>query len=104
MKVTRWVLLGFTGTTLASSLREDYVAYAFIRSFRQNDYTLGYEQSIVPLVAGQSFSLTRENTALGNPVQYGFALVGRIAPGDRLDIPALPRWPARRAVARHGKD
>lgn len=31
-------------------------------------------------------------------------LAGRVAPGDTLLVPPLPRWPARRAGARHGKD
>ncbi|WP_155045801.1 L,D-transpeptidase family protein [Paracoccus shanxieyensis] len=31
-------------------------------------------------------------------------LAGQIRPGDTLEVPALPRWPARQAMARHGKD
>jgi L,D-peptidoglycan transpeptidase YkuD (ErfK/YbiS/YcfS/YnhG family) len=31
-------------------------------------------------------------------------LAGRVTPGDSLIVPDLPRWPARRAAARHGKD
>ena len=31
-------------------------------------------------------------------------LAGQVAPGDDLIVPALPRWPARRAGTRHGKD
>ncbi|MTH77590.1 L,D-transpeptidase family protein [Paracoccus aestuariivivens] len=31
-------------------------------------------------------------------------LASVIEPGEVLDVPALPRWPAKRAAARHGKD
>lgn len=31
-------------------------------------------------------------------------LAGQLRPGDALTVPALPRWPPRRASARHGKD
>ena len=31
-------------------------------------------------------------------------LAGRVTPGDSLIVPDLPRWPARRAAAGHGKD
>ncbi|MCJ1901655.1 MULTISPECIES: L,D-transpeptidase family protein [Paracoccus] len=31
-------------------------------------------------------------------------LASAVAPGDVLDIPALPRWPGRKATVRHGKD
>ena len=40
-------------------------------------------------MAGQSFSLTRENTALGNPVQYGFALVGPNADPTDLNLRSI---------------
>lgn len=31
-------------------------------------------------------------------------LAGRVEPGAVLHVPSLPRWPARKAAARHGKD
>lgn len=31
-------------------------------------------------------------------------LAGQVRPGEVLEIPALPRWPARHAASRHGKD
>lgn len=31
-------------------------------------------------------------------------LASVVAPGEALEIPALPRWPMRRAAPRHGKD
>jgi hypothetical protein len=31
-------------------------------------------------------------------------LAGQVTPGDTLTVPALTRWPARRAGQRHGKD
>ncbi|MDS9466965.1 L,D-transpeptidase family protein [Paracoccus sp. MBLB3053] len=31
-------------------------------------------------------------------------LASVVEPGERLEVPALPRWPARKAAPRHGKD
>ncbi|WP_175496398.1 L,D-transpeptidase family protein [Paracoccus halophilus] len=31
-------------------------------------------------------------------------LAGLVRPGDLLEVPLLPRWPARRPASRHGKD
>ncbi|QFG38712.1 L,D-transpeptidase family protein [Paracoccus pantotrophus] len=31
-------------------------------------------------------------------------LAAAVLPGDVLEIPALPRWPARKPASRHGKD
>ncbi|WP_287882584.1 L,D-transpeptidase family protein [Paracoccus denitrificans] len=31
-------------------------------------------------------------------------LASAVVPGDVLEIPALPRWPARKPASRHGKD
>lgn len=63
----------FSGDTLANSLVAPYSAVAVIKEFTSGYGWVGMD--VVPLVGGQSFSVSRTIGA-GNVTQYGFMLQG----------------------------
>jgi hypothetical protein len=76
--------VSFSGRTLTQALPAGYAAYAWVRDFAP-DYVYMRGQNIVPLAAGQPFTVALDASSDGI-VQYGIAVVGLNADPATLDL------------------
>ena len=56
-------------------------------------------------IAGlRGISVGDDGWRIGATTRWSDVLAAELPPGAELIVPALPRWPARKAARRHGKD